>query len=151
MIAGPDRISHFGVVVADLEVGMAEYSRILGTTWPEALTLDRSFRLGDGTVFEASLRVVYSREGPPWVEMMEEIPGTPWVPTGPAGIHHVAVWSDELVADSAELVRRGAALELTYDGPDPVQGFAYHRFASGTRYELVDAELRRGIEEWTRS
>ncbi len=151
MIAGPNQISHFGVVVPDLEAGMAEYTRLLGTTWPEPLTLERVFRLGDGTAFEAALRVVYSREGPPWVEMMQEIPGTPWVPVSPAGVHHVAVWSDDIVAESAALLAGGAALELTYDGPDPVQGFAYHRLVSGTRYELVDVALRPGIEEWTRS
>ncbi len=151
MVAGPEQICHFGVVVPDLAEGMAEYTRVFGTTWPDPLTLERDFRLGDGTVFGASLRVVYSREGPPWVEMMQEIPGTPWTAVSPAGVHHVAVWSDDIVGDSRELVAAGAVLELTYDGPEPVQGFAYHRLVNGTRFELVDVSLRSGIEEWTRS
>ncbi len=144
----PDVVSHFAVVVDDLETAMARHAELMGITWPPIRELDRSFRRGDGTAFHARLRVVYSRQGPPYLELIEAVPHSPWVMDPTGGLHHIALWSDHLVEDSARLSKAGAPLELTYDTTEAVHGFAYHREPSGGRLEIIDTALRPTIEAW---
>lgn len=140
------RLYHVGMVVPDIEETMEELGRSLGVTWPEPQRRRRRFRSGDDR-FEAELRFVYSFEGPPYLELIEGVPGTPWDPRGSGSIHHVGVWVDDLEGAAGDLVAAGAPIELTYDTPT-LQSFTYHVTAAGLRVELVDASRRPGIEAW---
>ncbi len=137
-------VYHVGIVVPELDTAMADLGAALGLTWPTPQTRRRTFRGPDGA-FEAELRFVYSVEGPPHLELIEQVPGTPWE-TGP-GIHHVGVWVDHLAEAAARLTDRGVPVEVTYDTPE-LQSFTYHRLPGGLRVELVDRTRRSGIETW---
>ncbi len=146
---GSARLSHLGMVVPDLEAAMAEHRRLLGLSWPEIKVLEDVYRLPDGATRTVPLRVVFSREGPPYLELIEAVPGTPWtVPSG-GGLHHVAYWSETLLEDVATFVEAGLDVELTRAGPEIAQGFSYRVCESGTRVELIDVAARPAIEAWT--
>ena len=132
--------------IRDLDRAMEELADTLGTSWPVPQSRRRAFR-GASSPFEAELRFVYSRQGPPYLELIEGIPGTPWDPTVGDRIHHVGIWVDHLEEAAQQLVRAGAPIELTYDTAR-LQSFTYHLLAPGIRVELVDAARRPGVEAW---
>jgi len=141
-----DHVYHVGIVVTDLERAMEQLGASLGVRWPAPQFRQRRFRAGERR-FEAGLRFVYSIEGPPHLELIEGVPGTPWDPRAANSIHHVGVWVDDLTSAAGQLVAAGAPIELTYDTPT-LESFTYHVMTAGLRIELVDASRRAGVEAW---
>jgi hypothetical protein len=82
------------------------------------------------------------------VEVIQSVPGTPWVPVPGSGIHHAGYWSDDPTADAALLVSRGYAEEARGVHPDGVPAWTYHRAPSGPRIELVSRALQVGLEQY---
>ena len=75
------------------------------------------------------------------------MPGSVWVPAD-SGLHHVGYWSDDVAADSAELVRLGYAVEVAGKRPDGSTYWAYHRSPNGPRVELVCRSVQPGLEQY---
>jgi hypothetical protein len=130
---------HFGISVADMDGAMRELGTVLGLSWNEPMAVD---------VGPWPIRVVYSREGPPFVELVEAPEGSPWraARTGSqetrAFIHHFGYWSSDIVADRRQLERQGLPVEL--DGADfDKPYFTYHRGReTGVCVELIDTSVR---------
>jgi hypothetical protein len=119
---------HLGFVVADVEQATSDLSRTVGLSWRPA----RSGRLG-----EWDYRIVFSAEGPPFFEMIQGPPGSPWDATSGPRFDHLGYWSADIAADPARLASRGAPLE--FDACPYGRRFTYHRLDSiGARIELVD-------------
>ncbi len=130
-------ILQVAVVVPDLELAMDELGRARGMTWtpPRARTLDGS-----------SYRTCWSREGPPYFELIEGAAGTPWDCSDGPHIDHIAWWSDDLAADIAKHERAG--LHLEFDHRLRGSAAAYLRApATGLRIQLVDRSYRSVLEE----
>jgi hypothetical protein len=120
--------SHVGLVVASLEAAMAELGPVLDTTWTE---------VAERPVGGWTLRVTFAVGGPPFLELIESVPGSPWEATG---VHHLGWWADR---DGER--ERLAALDLHPDVDGSAIGalFDYYRAPeSGLRIELVDASAR---------
>lgn len=139
---------HFGMVVEDIEQGLAQVGAALGLSWTELTEREMTLRTAEGTI-RPRLRFAYSTTGTPHIELLEAVTGTPWEAGGPGGWHHAGYWSEDLAADSARLAEQGAPRVVTYDSDreGPV-GFAYHRLPTGQLVELVDASRREGFEAW---
>lgn len=131
---------HLCFAVRSIEDATAEMGAALGVRWSPV----RSGQLG-----QWPYRIVFSVAGPPFFEIVEGPPGSPWdvTTTGPR-FDHIGYWSDDLERDRAELTRRGAPVEV--DACPYGRPFTYHRLASiGSRVELVDVAARPGwIENW---
>ena len=56
--------------------------------------------LGPNGVVEADVYSVYSEGGPPAIELVQSVPGTPLAGNGGVSFHHLGIWTDRL-ADSA--------------------------------------------------
>jgi hypothetical protein len=110
---------------------MAELTRTLGLEWR---------RVNAVTVGEWPIKVVYSRQGPPYIELVEAPERSPW---DMDGLLHLGYWADDFSNDLRALDARGVALQ--YDG-SPF-GFSLHR-GPGVGIELIDASprSRRGFE-----
>jgi hypothetical protein len=93
----------------------------------------REFSLGGSTV-----RVCYSQQGPPWLELLEGAPGSPWDPAVVAGPHHVGCWVDDLAAASRRLAEQGLPVELDAR-PVGAQRVYHGAPRSGLRVELFPA------------
>ena len=139
---------HVGVVVPEIEGAQVHFTELLGTVWGPIVRSDLDVRGGDGTDRVVSIRSCYSTAAP-YLELIEETPGTTWVCNEHSNLHHIGFFSDNLVADSSSLTAARCPLELC--GRDATPGpaiFAYHRDPLGVRIEYLDAALRPTMEEF---
>jgi hypothetical protein len=84
-------------------------------------------------------RLVYSDGGPPFIELVEGAPGTPWhAPDGPQ-LHHFGCFTTDLDAGIAEIQNGGGHLET--DGREISGRWTYMRTPrSGALIELIEAD-----------
>ncbi|MEU6539084.1 VOC family protein [Streptomyces sp. NPDC047000] len=127
---------HTGIVVDDVDVWKARLGEVAGHRWTETMSARLPVRLADGDrVLE--LRYSYSLDAP-HIELVQEIPGTPWTASGHIATHHLGYFCDDLATTSKRLAAAGFVLEAcaVIDGEPSV--FAYHLAPSGIRIEIVD-------------
>lgn len=143
----PEDQFHSGIVVSDLESALERFSG-LGYRFARVMERDATIRMAHGEV-TVWLRVTYSLAPGPLLEVIEQAPGSPWMPVADGGIHHLGFWSDDVAAESAALDAAGIRLEAAGVGPDGGMPFVYHRDEGGLRIELVDRAIKPGIDAWT--
>jgi len=90
-----------GIVVPDLEAAMADLATELGFEFAIVFDDDLEVREPPGVDRAIHLRIAYSPQRPA-LELIEAAPGTPWAPDR-VGLHHLAYFVDDLVADSDRL------------------------------------------------
>jgi hypothetical protein len=128
-----------GVLVENLEGAREELASALGLEWSEIVERE---------VGEWRIRVCFAKQGPPYLELIEGPPGSPWETTGGSRIDHIGYWADDLDESKQRLDAAGLALEV--DGSKYGGVFTYHRGrTSGLRVELIDAAGRAAFyERW---
>ncbi len=137
---------HLGVVVADLDATMEDFSAQFGLSWAPLQHRHLTVR-HLGRLVRTRLRLTYSVQGPPHVELIEAAVGTPWQP--PGSMHHVGFWAEDLEGAAEMLRTDGLTLETTFDTPTgELLGFGYFMGPSGLRIEIVDADRRPGFDAW---
>ena len=143
------QLYHVGIVVPDVEVAMAHFTDLLGITWgPVVETEAFPVREGDGTERIVPNTLCYSTE-PPYLELVQEVPGTVWECNEHSNLHHIGVWVDALPADSATYTELRCPLQLCgRDDDGALVQFAYHRDPLGVRIELVDIAMKPMMEEF---
>ncbi|WP_371658505.1 VOC family protein [Streptomyces sp. NBC_00280] len=127
---------HTGIVVPDVDEWKARLTEVAGYRWTETMYAELPVRLADGERV-LSLRYAYSLDAP-HIELVQEIPGTPWTAAEHIATHHLGYFCDDIPATSKRLVEAGFALEAcaVIDGEPSI--FAYHLAPSGLRVEIVD-------------
>jgi hypothetical protein len=132
-----------GIVVDDIERAQDELTRALGVTWTRTLDL----RLGDW-----EYRLCLSNEGPPYLELLEGPPGSPWDGADGSRIDHLGYWTEDIAGERHRL--EDAGVPVAYDGETAGLRFNYHDLPlSGIRIEPIDVwhrdRLRRtfGLED----
>ena len=143
------QLYHVGIVVPDVEVAKAHFTDLLGITWgPVVETEAFPVREGDGTERIVPNTLCYSTE-PPYLELVQEVPGTVWECNEHSNLHHIGVWVDALPADSATYPELRCPLQLCgRDDDGALVQFAYHRDPLGVRIELVDIAMKPMMEEF---
>ncbi|MEU8621743.1 VOC family protein [Streptomyces sp. NPDC048623] len=127
---------HVGFAVPDLAAAMRELRAAAGIGWAEP----RSGRIG-----EWEYRIVFSRPGPPFVELIEAVgPGGPWDASDGPRFHHLGFWSEDAEAGSRRLSEGGFPVE--FSGCPFGRPYVYHHLKGlGAHVELVDAALQAGF------
>ena len=126
---------HVAVVVKDLDRAMEELGAILGVSWHVPFG-GEGYQLLHGVQVPVTSRVTYSTAGPPYLELLQQCPGSIWETTG---LHHIGVWVDDWRAESARLVAAGLPVEsVGVDANGEWTAGCYHSTADGLRLELVD-------------
>jgi hypothetical protein len=123
------------VVVESVEQAQSELTAALGLTWNRVQR--RAVRLDspDGLI-ETAMIYTYSTQGPPYLELIEQQPGTPF---GQLGLHHMAVWSDDPKESSRHFEELGWPRETVSLAPDGSwAGGLFHVLSGGLRIEVVD-------------
>jgi catechol 2,3-dioxygenase-like lactoylglutathione lyase family enzyme len=129
-----ENVYHVGHLVPDLLGAMDALSRRLQLTWATPFEMDSGFETPDGGVDSDPVRIAFSVQGPPFLELIEVVPRAGSIFAEPAGggLHHIGYyaerWRDEvarLTADGMELERTGAGVAFVRD-PD-----------LGIRFEIV--------------
>ena len=143
------QLYHVGIVVPDVAAAMAHFTDLLGITWgPVVETEAFPVREGDGTERIVPNTLCYSTE-PPYLELVQEVPGTVWECNEHSNLHHIGVWVDALPADSATYTELRCPLQLCgRDDDGALVQFAYHRDPLGVRIELVDIAMKPMMEEF---
>jgi hypothetical protein len=137
-----------GIVVQDLDRAMDELGAALGYRWSDVrdMALDFVTPAGPGSL---SARVVFTRQGPPWLEVIEGPRDSIWSAANGNALHHLGFFVDNLEAERQRLTELGMEFEVGGRGPDGrVTGFAYYKSPISGRIELVDERLRDSMERW---
>jgi hypothetical protein len=122
-------LHHVGVFVPELEPAMAEL-KALGLGWREPVEVDA---LGE------TLRVVFSRQGRPYFELLEGA----FASVDQPRLDHIAYLAPDEAAERKRLVGLGLTLELADEQLGRRRVSYLHAPASGLRVELIDpAALR---------
>ena len=103
-----------------------------------------------GPRLRVPLRFTTSREGPPYLQLIQEVPGSPWVAGPSPVIDHIGYWVADLAASATAPARRGLPVEVTYAAEDGPRSFTCHRGPANLRIELVDEARREPFEAWAR-
>lgn len=136
----PEDFYHTGVIVPDLDAAMARLSALAGYRWITPMTYTLPFRTPSG-VRELTSTIVYSLQSP-HLELVQEVPGSPWTAAPGNAVHHLGYFSDNLAASARALEVNGFTLEMTAEVPGSELGlFAYYTDSSGARIEIVDRSL----------
>jgi len=139
----PEDLYHTGIVVPDLEAAMARLTALAGYRWITPLSYTLPFRTATETR-ELTSTIVYSVQSP-HLELIQEVPGTPWTAAPGNAVHHLGYFTDNLTETAQLLERTGFTFEMTAE-ISGVPGselalFAYYVDAMGTRIEIVDRAL----------
>ncbi len=138
-------IYHIGIACNDIEQTKRKYTELLGLTWQRNQIIDDWQLTYRGETITLNSVVVYSVEGPPFIELLQLQDG--FGPHGRVefaeGLHHLGVWSDgEVSGTVSALERRGFPASLAFDEDVPDVGkiegaFLDTRLTDGTIIELV--------------
>jgi hypothetical protein len=103
----PTDVFHFGILVEDIEEGAERFGDLLGIRFrPPAIAHVDDYVEGD-TSRVLDLKVTYSMEGPPYVELLEMQGDGLYGPHHGEGFHHIGVWEPECEARLEEWVAKG--------------------------------------------
>jgi hypothetical protein len=136
----PKDFYHTGIVVPDIDAAMARLSALAGYRWITPLSYTLPFRTTAG-VRELTSTIVYSVQSP-HLELVQEVPETPWTAAPGNSVHHVGYFTDDLAETARALESNGFTFEMTGEVAASEFGmFAYYVDAFGTRIEIVDRAL----------
>ncbi len=131
---------HVGIVVDDLDVALDRLAGLFGYRWSDEIAVEQTITVpGTGQV-TVDFRFRYSKDKP-LIEVIQAQPGTIWEPVAGSGLHHLGYWSDDVVADGADLVAAGYELEATSEDRGDGPAWSYHRHPSSPRIELITRDL----------
>jgi hypothetical protein len=134
---------HVGLIVPDLDVAMEEFQTALGIEWraPIAATVPL---LGPDGVVESNVYSVYSADGPPAIELVQSVPGTPLAGDGGVSFHHLGFWTDRLSDSSQDLDGHGWPCAATVaSAEEKPSRFTLQRSPYGFYVELFDTATPR--------
>jgi hypothetical protein len=128
---------HVGILVRDLDEGMRRFSTLLGLTFEVSRIVIVNTE-ESGQSHPRELKVTYSIEGPPFLELIESQEDGLWGAHHGEGLHHIGSWESDLGSRLAALADEGTPVEVkisvgdclvaAYLDPGPVHN---------TRVELV--------------
>jgi hypothetical protein len=142
-----DEYFHVGIVVPDIHTARDRFTELLGVAWGPVMVNDIEVRDGDGERTVPNT-MCYSTTAP-YLELIQEVAGTPWVCNEYSNLHHIGFFTDALADETTRLGAARCPLEMmdgTGDGPPWV--WAYHRDPLGVRVEIVNTEMRPMMEQF---
>jgi Glyoxalase/Bleomycin resistance protein/Dioxygenase superfamily len=129
---------HVGFIVSDLDAAMEEFHVALGIEWRAPIDAIVPLLGSDGVV-EANVNSVYSDGGPPAIELVRSVPGTPLAGNGGVSFHHLGFWTDRLGESSHDLSARGWPCAATVASSDNHPSrFTLQQSPHGFYVELFD-------------
>ena len=141
---------HVGFLVNDLDSAMESFGSAFGVTWtvPDIGTVaaweeDR----GD---FTLGLKIAYSKQGPPYVELLQSQESGLYARSQGEGFHHVGLWEPDCETRQAEFISRGMEpihTQFTADRDIIVSYFDPEKM-HGVMLELVDMARKPIMETW---
>lgn len=147
-------VFHWALVVADFDQAAAQLGPLPGLTFAEAIESRRTYsHAASGELSTPHLRVAYSRQGPPYLELIEIVqPGGPCSAEDAGRIHHVGAWCEDVAGADRDALPAGGRSHYRVLAPAGQEIFAVLTAPSpllGTRIEYVSVTAKPVIEKWT--
>ncbi|MFE3000925.1 VOC family protein [Nocardia sp. NPDC059246] len=132
----PENYFHTAFVVSDLEQAAKALTAAAGYRWTNVLTAEQAIRFGDEEHL-LKARILYSIDAP-YIELVEERPGTIWEMVPGNSPHHIGYFVDDLDEAIRVMEDSGFSMEacLVDNGRWPAM-LAYMSHPLGMRIELV--------------
>jgi hypothetical protein len=148
-------LSHFAFLVHDIDAAVVDVGNRLGITFAEVVTMTAVFcRPCNGEELEARLRIGYSRQGPPYCELIQPLDDIPvYTPPEFGRLHHVGGYVPELEKTLDEVLN-GSTLDTLVRTPEGVLVAAYTTQSPetyGVRFEFIDIFRKETLERWART
>ena len=105
----PEDFYHTGIIVGDLDAAMARLSALAGYRWITPMSYTLPFRTATG-VRELTSTIVYSLQSP-HIELVQEVPGSPWTAAPGNAVHHLGYFTDNLAESARALEANGFTFE----------------------------------------
>ncbi|OBF80703.1 bleomycin resistance protein [Mycobacterium sp. 852002-51163_SCH5372311] len=141
MTLRPEDLYHTGIVVPDLEAAMTRFTALAGYRWITPLSYTLPFRTAAAGTHEFTSTIVYSIDNP-HIELIQEVPGSPWIAAPGNAVHHLGYFTDNLADAATALENSGFTFEATAAVSEAELAlFAYYVDEFGTRIEIVDRAL----------
>jgi hypothetical protein len=135
---------HVGIVVRDLTEARDHLEELLGVVWGPIMEYDAEFRDASDKPTVYPLRLCYSTVAP-YLELIEELPGTMWECNEHSNLHHIGFWCDDFSTDSRGWTGSHCPFALgAWEDGELRAG--YHHDLLGVRLELVSTTRRDLIE-----
>src|SRR5262245_28925860 len=116
--AAVENVYHAGYLVPDLRAGMERFGRVLQITWATPFEMESGFATANGEPDSDRVRIAFSNEGPPFVELIEVVPrpGSIFAEPSGGGFHHFGMYAERWRDATARLCAEGMMLERTGSG-----------------------------------
>jgi hypothetical protein len=145
------KVFHWAIVVENFDLSAESIGRNLGYTFAESIVSHRPFLNSvSGEADSCRLRVSYSRQGPPYLELIEILePGPAFTFADIGRIHHLGLWCDDLAAAEADLAASGSPyFQIQSDNGDLFGLLSEHSPDFGARIEYAPITARPTVEAW---
>ena len=136
-----DELFHFAMAVPDLQEAMDQLGPALNVDWTSVWSMTRKMDTPGGPTTD-EMQAVYSRQGPPYVELVSgHGSGFFAADTGPR-LHHVGYIVDDVRAEAERL----QALGMTIWDLGPGSAFVTNEV--GMTFEIMAPAIRETLDEW---
>lgn len=142
---------HVGILVRDFDAAVDKFSRIFGVTFAEPMVGAVQMEDDQGS-FDVAVRATYSREGPPFLEIMEGYDGEGLFSLDQGeGVHHLGVWTpswDEYGTREPHRCLPICQRVHMGPGPEPTMWLTDPADLHGVRVEYVAEMMKPVLAEW---
>jgi catechol 2,3-dioxygenase-like lactoylglutathione lyase family enzyme len=128
-------VFHVGILVTDIPEAAGRFGSVLGLTFEEPRDINIVIE-DEGTSRERIIRVAYSVEGPPFLELIESQSDGLWGHHHGEGLHHIGCWEEDLEARVHEMEARGTQVDARIFVGEHLTA-VYLQRVTGARVELV--------------
>ena len=91
-----------GVIVENIEAAMDELTRAQNIVWGKVI--NREYR-------QWRFRRVFSLDGPPYIELVEGPPGSPWDSSKGSRLDHLQWWTRDMAGDTKRMLAAGLQVD----------------------------------------
>jgi catechol 2,3-dioxygenase-like lactoylglutathione lyase family enzyme len=144
---------HYGVLVTNLDEAIDRFGEVMGMTFnsPSDIHLQR---LVETTEHPLNFRATYSKQGPPYMELIEATGEGLYAPGQGEGLHHLGLWDPSLALNKADyLEKKNLEVDAEILLPDgsTFAWYAKPKGAHGVRFEFIDEAARVDLEGWIKT
>ncbi|NGP05833.1 VOC family protein [Rhodococcus sp. 14C212] len=134
---------HVGVVVEDIHEAIAAYSAT-GATFTEVRDITLEVVL-DGVRRTEHMFAAYTKQGPPYLELIQELEGNIWG-SDALDLNHLGYWAEDVDATAKTLEQAGFTLRMMPPASPP--RIAYLSGPGSIWVELCGPGVRTMLAEW---
>jgi catechol 2,3-dioxygenase-like lactoylglutathione lyase family enzyme len=139
---------HVAILVPDLAQAMERFGRALGMTFAPPIRARIPGIEGQPGATADVAPVTYSRDGPPYLELIEAAGDGVFGAGRGYGVHHIGIWVDDPRAAARSLLGAGLRVEAGLDDGTDRVALTDPADLFGVRIELCGLAIREGWGEW---